>query len=75
MNDVKLRHKDERPANSSVNGEYHLAPIKRAFAALRIFSATPLKILLLRCRLDLENVKKTAQPLYQERGMGLGSST
>jgi len=63
MNGVKLRHKDERPAINSVNRQCHLAPIEWAFPALRIFFATPLKILLLRCRLDLENVKKTAQPV------------
>jgi hypothetical protein len=63
MNGMKLRHKDERPADSSVNGQYDIVLIKWAFPASRIFSVTPLKILLLRYTSVLENVKNWAQPL------------
>jgi hypothetical protein len=41
MNGMKLRHEDERPMNSSVNGRYDLVLIKWAFPASRIFSVTP----------------------------------
>ena len=64
MNGMKLRHEDERPTNSSVDGECHLAPIKWAFPALRIFSVTPLKNLLPRYTSTLVTVKNSAQLLF-----------
>jgi hypothetical protein len=64
MNGVKLRHEDEPQMNSSVNGQCRLAPINRPFPVSRIFAVTPLKNLLPRCASILDNVKKTAQPLY-----------
>jgi hypothetical protein len=63
MNGMKLRHEDERAAKSSVNGRYDIVLIKWAFFALRIFSVTPLKNLLLHYMSVLENVKNSAQPL------------
>jgi len=40
MNDRKLRHEDEPQMNGKMNSECHLAPINRAFSALRGFSVT-----------------------------------
>jgi hypothetical protein len=40
MNAMKLRHEDEPQMNSQMNGVFDLAPIKRAFLALRVFSVS-----------------------------------